>query len=170
MTKTTFATLIAILAVLSMSSPSSAAASGECKKSKTGQTVGTVLGGLLGGVLGSQIDGGNKRGLGTVLGAVVGSLAGSELGKKLDKCEQEKVETATYAAVSDTGKGASRPQVWRSDARDDVYGTVIAAPATTLSDGRECRTVTRVSYIAGEEVREEPRMCRRPPEANWGVA
>lgn len=168
MIRTLTAAFFAMLMCVALGvAPVSAQSNGGCKK-KGGQVVGAVVGGVLGGILGNKIDGGRKRGVGTVLGAVAGALAGSALGKKLDKCEQQKVEAATYTAVNDAPAGT--PTTWKSDTRDDVHGTVVAAPAVRTADGRQCRLVTRVSYIAGEEVREQPRMCRTPPQNDWQVA
>jgi uncharacterized protein YcfJ len=137
-----------------------------CKK-QGAQVAGALLGALAGGFLGNRIDGGKNRTVGTVAGAMAGAFVGATLAKKLDNCEQKKVETATIAAAD--GK-AGQAQAWTSDSRSDVHGTVTPSAMRTNPDGRQCRTITRVSYVAGEEVRDEPLVCRVPPATAWAPA
>ncbi len=166
--------IVAVFALALATAPATAvqkAPKSACKKGKTGQIAGAVAGGLLGGFLGNRIDGGRNRGVGTVLGAVGGAFLGSQLGKKLDKCEKERVTAATMAAVQDNESGIGQPQKWVSDTRpNEAYGTAVASRPTMLKDGRQCRAVSRVSYIAGEEVRDQSQLCRKPPETAWGTA
>ena len=164
-----WARLLIIFAAASVMAVPAMAQNTGCKRGNTGQIIGGVGGAIAGGLLGRAIDGGNHRAVGTILGAVVGGLAGSAIGKQLDKCERERIDTATMAAVNDRRSGTSSAQAWQSDSRD-VHGTVTASAPTNLSDGRQCRTVTRVAYINGQEVREQPRLCRRPPESEWVAA
>lgn len=161
--------LAVLLSFLSVSTVGVQARDNGCKKGDTGKVVGAVLGGALGAILGRKLDGGNNRTTGTVLGAIIGGVAGSALGKSLDKCEKEKLNEATIAALNDTSKGNSKPQTWTSDTREGVHGSVTAGKAALLPDGRECRVTTRVAYINGEEVIENPRLCRNPPGTDWTV-
>lgn len=103
-----------------------------------------------------------------IIGALGGVVVGSMIGRQLDDCEKEKMAEATVKAVN--APASQGPQSWSSDSRDDVRGTVTAAAPVTLDDGRQCRTVTRVGYISGQEVRETPRLCRTPPGTDWQVA
>lgn len=158
--------ILLAFALLSLVSPfSTSMAAAKCGSGN--QVAGAVVGGLLGGLLGRKIDGGNNRTAGTVIGAVAGALAGSMIAKQLDDCEKDKMAEATVTAVN--APANAPPQTWSSDSRD-ANGTVTASAPVTLNDGRQCRTVTRVAYISGEEVRETPRMCRTPPSSDWQVA
>jgi len=129
---------------------------------------GAAIGGVLGGLLGNKIDGGRKRTTGTLIGALGGAVIGSMIAAKLDDCEKEKMAEATIEAVN--ASPSEETYNWSSDSRDDVRGTVVAAAPVELDDGRQCRTVTRVAYISGEEVRETPRLCRTPPGKDWQVS
>lgn len=139
------------------------------KKCGTGsQAAGGAIGGALGGALGNRLGGSKNRAVGTVVGALGGVMVGSLIGRQLDECEKEKMAEATIKAVNEPANRG--PQNWTSDSRSDVRGTVTAAAPVTLDDGRQCRTVTRVGYISGQEVRETPRLCRNPPGTDWQVA
>ncbi len=169
--KRVFLLAFLVLPLLLFSTAQVEAKSKDCKKGDTGKVIGAVVGGVLGGLLGRKIDGGNNRTAGTIVGTVIGGLAGSALGKSLDKCEREKLDDATNEALNDTSaKGASKPVTWTSDTREGVHGSVTAGAPAKLADGRECRTTTRVAYINGEEVIEQPRLCRQPPNTQWTVA
>lgn len=160
--------ITAVIAAIALSVAPVSAQSANCKKKGGGQVAGAIVGGLLGGFLGNRVDGGRKRGVGTVVGALGGALIGSAIGKKLDSCEKEKVDKATLDAVNDPDPGAEH--TWVSDTRKDVTGGVVAAPPQRTKDGRECRTVTQVAYVSGEEVRETPTLCRVPPQRNWAMS
>jgi len=150
-----------IFAVTSVNSP---AVAGEgCGGSGT---KGALVGGAVGGLLGHSLGGKNKL-AGTVLGALGGAIVGSVIAKKLDECEKQKMAKANVDAAN---APVGESQNWTSDTRSDVHGTVSAAAPEKLADGRQCRTVTNVAYISGQEVRETPRLCRTPPATEWKVA
>lgn len=139
------------------------------KKCSSGsQIAGGAIGGAIGGALGNQVSGRKNRALGTIIGLLGGMVVGSMIARQLDACEKEKMDEATIKAVNAPTTDA--PQSWTSDSRENVRGTVTAAAPVTLGDGRQCRTVTRVGYISGREVRETPRLCRSPPGNEWQVA
>ena len=156
-----FALLVAVL------SPQAGYAKGRCDRGS--QTAGAVIGGVLGGLLGRAIDGGNDKALGTILGGVAGAIVGSELGKALDKCEQQQVADTTVASLNGA-EDAESTEAWESESREGVSGTVTAAPVQTMDDGRVCRSVTRVNYIDGEEMHDNPTFCRTPPSTAWQPA
>lgn len=159
---------IAALLMVGLAAQPAAAQQSACKKGNTGQVVGTLAGAGLGAILGRKIDGGRNRGLGTLLGGAAGALIGNRIGAALDKCEQEKVNNATLAAVNDPQPG--KEQTWQSETRPGVGGKISAGAPQKLADGRECRPVRRVSYVNGEEIRESPTLCRVPPRAEWTMA
>lgn len=134
----------------------------KCKKK--GGVIGAVVGGIAGGLLGSKV----KKGVGTVVGIAAGALIGNAIGNKLDDCEKQKMSDATLEAVNDPSTRPAEKR-WTSDTREGVGGTVTAAPPRRTADGRECRRVTQVSYVNGEEVRETPTLCRTPPQNSWAM-
>ena len=135
-----------------------------------GQTAGAVIGGIFGGVIGHSIAGKGDKTLGTLLGGGLGVFIGSKIGKALDTCEQEKMAHATEAALNTKGSGQATTQEWSSDSRENVTGSVSASPAQTLADGRVCRNVTQVNYVDGQEMKDNPRFCRTPPNTSWAPA
>ena len=167
MVKASIAIIVAALVWLGLVAAPAAAQQSGCRRGDTGKIAGTVIGAGLGAILGRKIDGGRNRGLGTVLGGAAGALVGNRIGASLDRCEQEKVNDATLAAVNDPQPG--KEQTWRSDTRPGVGGKISAGAPEKLADGRECRPVRRVSYVNGEEIRENPTLCRVPPQTNWSM-
>lgn len=133
---------------------------------KTGKVVGAVVGGILGGLLGRSIDSKGDRTPGTLIGGLAGAFIGSKIGASLDKCEQQKVADATKSALDGPATKQSSG-TWVSETREGVSGSVTAAPAKTTSDGRQCRAVTRVNYVNGEEIHDTPTYCRTPPGTAW---
>lgn len=164
-----FISIVAVMLLFTFNSTAVQAQKSECNKGNTGKVVGAVVGSVLGGILGRKIDGGNNKATGTIIGGLIGGLAGSAIGKSLDKCEKEKLDKATYAALNDENSGNNTPQTWVSDSRPDVHGTVTASKSKKLADGRECRVATRIAYVDGEEVTETPNMCRVPPKTEWAA-
>ncbi|MBF9150463.1 glycine zipper 2TM domain-containing protein [Novosphingobium jiangmenense] len=149
----------------------SAPVSAQSKRcdAKTGKVVGAVVGGILGGLLGRSIDSKGDRTPGTLIGGLAGAFIGSKIGASLDKCEQQKVADATKSAL----EGSPTKQTsgtWVSETREGVSGTVTAEPAKMTSDGKQCRAVTRVNYVNGEEIHDTPTYCRVPPSTAWEMA
>lgn len=155
-----FVPLLAFFIVLT---PDSATAAG-CNKG--GSAVGAAVGGILGGLLGNKVN----RGAGTVIGALAGGLLGSVIASKLDKCEQQRLSDVTSQAANDPPSSTPIPRKWTSDTREGVEGTVVAGPVETVAGGKECRVVTQVAYVDGQEVRDSPKLCRVPPQTNWTKA
>ncbi|CAN5338700.1 RT0821/Lpp0805 family surface protein [soil metagenome] len=144
-------------------------ASAKCGNSN-GQVAGAVVGGLAGAFLGRSIDGGKHKIAGTLIGGAVGTFVGGQIGKSLDRCEQEKMAQATKSALDARGSGATSAQTWASETRENVNGSVSASPPQSLADGRICRNVTRVNYIDGQEMQDNPRFCKTPPDTSWAPA
>lgn len=135
-----------------------------------GQVAGAVVGGVLGGLLGRSVAGGRDKTLGTVLGGALGVVVGSRIGKSLDRCEQEKMATATEAALNAKGSDQASTQKWTSETRPGVGGTVVASTPQAQPDGRVCRNVSQVNYVDGQEMKDNPRFCRTPPSSAWAPA
>ena len=138
----------------------------ECRPGN-GRRIGNVIGAIGGALIGRAIDGGRNRGTGTIVGGVVGTLIGGELGAALDRCEQQKLRAAELEAANSLGNGDRGSTEWRSDSRPNTWGTVTPGARSTRGDGRECRPVTYVSYIEGQERHDQRQLCRRPPSTEW---
>ncbi len=134
----------------------------------TNETGGQVGGGLLGAVAGQQtvraIGGGeNAQLLGALVGAAAGAYAGGMIGRRLDERDRLLAEQARTRALDGTG---TQRVDWTSAANQGISGRAEARPSTASAN---CRVVTEVAYIRGEEVTEERTFCRNA-EGAWNVA
>lgn len=140
-----------------------------CKKGNTGKTIGRIAGGIGGALLGRTIDSEGDRTLGTIIGGAAGVFIGGAIGGAFDKCEQQKIAETTQQTL-DSPPDQEVTKTWTSETRKDAGGTVVAQPMEVDDSGRQCRTVTRVNYIDGEEIQDSPTYCKDPATSQWVLA
>jgi surface antigen len=163
--------LIPALLATSLAVPMPAAASLATRQSVTGQNCAqaqeparqrrrSIFGAIAGNVIGQAIG---SNSVGRVVGSVVpvGSMLTDAIMNMLDCDEQQKAATATEQAVrGDVGTTVE----WESTTRPGVRGrSTVTAEAPAQADGRQCRTVTNVVIVDGEETTVPQQMCRQPP-------
>lgn len=161
-----FALVLAVAGPLSVSTAEAQPRQQECRPGN-GQSIGRIAGAVVGGVIGGLLGGRRNRGASVLVGSLVGTLVGGELGNLLDRCEQMRVQATTLEVANNPGIGSATRREWRSETRPNVYGTVEAGERVTRSNGRECRTIRKVSYIDGQERTDSNEVCRRPPSSEW---
>jgi surface antigen len=167
--------LIPALLATSLAVPMPAAASLATRQSVTGQNCAqaqeparqrrrSIFGAIAGNVIGQAIG---SNSVGRVVGSVVpvGSMLTDAIMNMLDCDEQQKAAEATTQAVN--GEVGSTVE-WESATRSGVRGrSTVTAEAPTTADGRQCRMVTNVVIVDGEETEAQQRMCRQPPSMGY---
>ena len=127
-----------------------------------GEFAGYVIGATVGAVVGDDSIG---AGLGAVVGAVAGTIIGGVIGEKLDEVDQMKAEIAALNALKLEDEATVR---WKSDKNKNVSGTV-STKKTTLASNSDCRVVSHVVNIRGEEYREKDTLCRQS-DGSWALS
>lgn len=134
----------------------------------TNETGGQVGGGLVGALAGQQtvraLGGGQSSQIvGALVGAAAGAYVGGAIGRRLDERDRLLAEQARTRALDGTG---TQRVDWRSATNEGINGRAEARPSTASAN---CRVVTEIAYIRGEEVTEERTFCRNA-EGAWNVA
>ena len=128
-----------------------------------GEAVGYLIGAGVGLAIGDDLGIGD--GFGMVLGAAAGTILGSIIGEKLDEVDQLKAEVAALNALKIEEEATVH---WKSDENKNVSGTVSTKNATVASN-KECRVVSHVVNIRGEEYRESDTLCRQS-NGSWALS
>jgi hypothetical protein len=117
-----------------------------------------ILGGLARGALGRV---GGSAGSVAAAYLPVNELLDEAISSLLDCREQQAAAGATNEALrGDVGTTAS----WESQSRPGVRGS---STVTAEESGGQCRTVTDIVIIDGQETRAPKRLCKRPPNNRW---
>jgi surface antigen len=166
------------LKALAMAVPVAAVTLSGCAEGPSNQTLGTVAGGatgaVVGNVVGGALGGTTARIIGTAVGAIAGAMIGGEIARRLDEGDRKQASQATEQALEEPSPppaakptAASRPVKWRSTRNPDVGGSSTVTGTRRTGAGGECRTVSEVAYIRGEEVRQDSTYCREPGSSGW---
>ena len=138
-----------------------------CSENTTNKEKGEFVGYLIGAGVGLAIgdDLGIGDGVGMVLGSVAGAVLGSVIGEKLDEVDQLKAEVAALNALKIEEEATVH---WKSDENKNVSGTV-STKNTTVASNKECRVISHVVNIRGEEYRESDTLCRQS-DGSWALS
>jgi len=101
-------------------------------------------------------------GVGSSIGETVGEIAGDVIVYQLNPRERKKVIEATEVAL------ASAEDIsisWSSDDNEDISG-IVKTQAIPSEASNECKNVTQIVNINGQESREEVKLCRQP-NGSW---
>ena len=128
-----------------------------------GEVVGYVIGAGVGLAIGDDLGIGD--GFGMVLGAVTGTILGGIIGEKLDEVDQLKAELAALNALKIEEEATVH---WKSDENKNVSGAV-STMNTNVASNSECKVVTHVVNIRGEEYRESDTLCRQS-NGSWALS
>lgn len=98
-------------------------------------------------------------GVGSSIGAVGGAAAGELIEYVLTKDEQSKVVQATKKALDEKGDAEVS---WKSDENETVSGRVQTAEIQPKGSAKkQCKRVTQIVNISGQESRETIELCRQ---------
>lgn len=128
-----------------------------------GELAGYVLGAAVGIAIGDDLGIGESAG--AVLGAAAGFVVGGVIGANLDEVDRLKLEVATLSALQIEEETTVR---WKSAKNENVSGTV-STKATTVASSNECRVVSHVVNIRGDEYRERDTLCRQS-DGSWALS
>jgi surface antigen len=133
---------------------------------QAGGLLGGAAGAIGGGLLGNSFGGVGGL-IGGVLGSVGGYLVGSAIGAHLDAADRQRAETATSQALAaPVPPGESgQPVAWSSDHNSATSGTAQVVGVQPQADGGQCRDVSEIAYVNGEQTRQTSRYCRGPSGA-----
>ena len=133
---------------------------------QAGGLLGGAAGAIAGGLLGNSF-GGTGALIAGVLGSVGGYLIGSAIGAHLDQADRQRAEAATTQALAaPVPPGApGQPVGWNSERNSGVNGSAQVVGVQPQADGGQCRDVSEIAYINGEQTRQTSRYCRGPSGA-----
>ena len=135
------------------------------------------MGSMIGAVAGAAVGAGaaiaargNTRPVvaATLGGAAAGGLAGGAIGQYLDERDRQLAERARSRAL-DAEPGATRRPVsvaWQSDHNPGVEGAATVVDAGLARDGRRCKRLREVAYVAGKELEQAVVYCQIP-QGGW---
>lgn len=128
-----------------------------------GEFVGYLVGGGVGLILGDDLGIGD--GVGMIVGAVAGTILGGAIGEKLDEIDKLKAEVATMNALKIEEEATVH---WKSDKNEGVSGKV-STKKTVMASNDNCRVVSHVVNIRGEEYSERDTLCRQS-DGSWALS
>lgn len=128
-----------------------------------GQLIGTIVGGAVGAALGDDYGIGEEVGL--VIGMAAGGMIGEAIGAKLDEVDRLKAEMATMSALE---MNEETKVSWKSPENKNVSG-VVTTENVRNNSGRNCKSVTHVVNIRGEEYRERDTLCQQS-DGSWALS
>lgn len=133
---------------------------------QAGGLLGGAAGAIGGGLLGNSFGGFGGL-VGGVLGSVGGYLIGSTIGAHLDAADRQRAEAATSQALAAPlpPGGAGEPVTWSSDHNTGVTGAAQVVGVQPQADGGQCRDVSEIAYVNGQQTRQTSRYCRGPSGA-----
>ena len=99
------------------------------------------------------------------LGMIAGAMIGEAIGAKLDEVDRLKAEMATMSALE---MNEETKVSWKSPENKNVSGSV-TTKIVRNSPGRNCKSVTHVVNIRGEEYREKDTLCRQS-DGSWALS
>ena len=142
-----------------------------CSENMNNQDKGELIGAAVGATIGLAI--GDDLGLGDAagelvaigLGSMAGAIIGGSIGAKLDEIDRLKAELATVSALE---MEEDTTVEWKSSKNKDVSGSV-STSAIRKTASAECKKVSHVMIIRGQEYREEDTLCRQD-NGSWALS
>ena len=115
--------------------------------------LGSTTGAVLGGVIGNQFGKGNGKTAAIIAGTVLGSMVGGNIGRQMDARDQQYVSSAVH-----TGQSTS----WQNPQTGHRYTATPGRVQNATYQGQQtqCRPVTVVGYIDGQQQNVQMNACK----------